>query len=84
MRSSEGGRKKRAHIKIIFPSEIRNYCNRTQAVKWHETMKERAQIKMCKLAKGVRAKKGVKTGTKQGVGLYSDFFVSRGVFLGLQ
>jgi hypothetical protein len=43
---------------MIFPSEIRNYCNRRQAVKEHEAMKEGAQIKMwCKLARGVRTKK---------------------------
>jgi hypothetical protein len=59
---------------MIFPSEIRNYCNRTQPPKGHEAMKEGAQIKMsCKLARGVRAKYCVKKGTKQGVGCTLNF-----------
>ena len=77
---------KKTRIKMIFPSEIRNYCNRTQPAKGHEAMKERAQIKMCKFARSVRAKKKTrKKGHKTRNWVYSDFFVGRGViFLGLQ
>jgi hypothetical protein len=59
---------------MIFQSEIRNYCPRTQPAKGHEALMERAQIKMwCKLARGVRAKNAYKGAQNKEFGVLLTF-----------
>ena len=60
------------------------YCNRVQPSKWNQTENDRVQNKKwCKLARGVRQKKGgvKQTGVKQGRGkfiyhLFNDAVIS--------